>query len=72
VTKTKAVIALIRASFLTPLWKDEGGQDLIEYALIAGFIGLGTVLGVHGLAAQIAGFVNTVSGGFAGDINGAI
>jgi pilus assembly protein Flp/PilA len=72
VTKTKAVIALKRASIFARLWKDEAGQDLVEYALIAGFIGCGTVLGVHGLAAQVAGFINTVANGFSGDINGAI
>ena len=61
-TKTKAVIALKRASIFARLWKDEAGQDLVEYALIAGFIGCGTV----------AGFINTVANGFSGDINGAI
>ncbi len=60
------------SSILPRLWKDEVGQDLIEYALIAGFIGCGTVLGVNGLAAQISSYINTLANGLSGNITAAI
>ena len=43
---------------------DERGQDLIEYALIAATIGLGTVAGVHGIAASISNYMYVVGDGF--------
>jgi len=33
--------------------QDESGQDLIEYALVAGLIGLGAVVAMSGLATKI-------------------
>ncbi len=35
------------------LIKDESGQDLIEYALVAGLIGLGTVAAMTSLSTKI-------------------
>jgi pilus assembly protein Flp/PilA len=35
------------------LMNDESGQDLIEYALVAGLIGLGAVSAMTGLAGKI-------------------
>jgi pilus assembly protein Flp/PilA len=32
---------------------DESGQDLIEYALVAGLIGLGAVVAMSGLSTKI-------------------
>jgi Flp pilus assembly pilin Flp len=43
---------------------DERGQDMIEYALIAATIGLGSVAGIHGVAASVAGYMQTVGQGF--------
>lgn len=40
--------------------KDESGQDLIEYALVAGLIGLGAVVAMSGLATKIGTAFNTV------------
>jgi pilus assembly protein Flp/PilA len=40
--------------------KDESGQDLIEYALVAGLIGLGAVVAMSGLATKIGSAFNTV------------
>jgi pilus assembly protein Flp/PilA len=40
--------------------KDESGQDLIEYALVAGLIGLGAVVAMTGLAGKIESAFNTV------------
>ena len=43
---------------------DERGQDMIEYALIAATIGLGSIAGIHGVAASVCGYVQTVGQGF--------
>ena len=43
---------------------DESGQDMIEYALVASFVGLGTIAGVNGIAAKIANDLNLVVNGF--------
>jgi len=40
--------------------KDESGQDLIEYALVAGLIGLGAVVAITGLSGKISNAFNTV------------
>jgi len=40
--------------------KDESGQDLIEYALVAGLIGLGAVVAMTGLSGKISNAFNTV------------
>jgi pilus assembly protein Flp/PilA len=43
--------------------KDESGQDLIEYALVAGLIGLGAVVAMTGLSGKISTAFNTVGSG---------
>ena len=40
-------------NLLKNLMQDESGQDLIEYALVAGLIGLGAVTAMSGLAGKI-------------------
>lgn len=42
---------LVRA--LHTLWNDESGQDLIEYALISGLIGLSCVAAMGSLASSL-------------------
>ena len=42
------------ALVLRTLRSDESGQDLIEYALVAGLIGLGAVAAMSTLASNIA------------------
>jgi pilus assembly protein Flp/PilA len=42
------------------LMNDESGQDLIEYALVAGLIGLGAVVAMSGLATKIGTAFNSV------------
>jgi pilus assembly protein Flp/PilA len=44
---------------LNNLISDESGQDLIEYALVAALVGLGSVAAMNGLATSIA---NTFGG----------
>ena len=48
--------------------QDESGQDLIEYALIAAVVGLGTLVGVHGAANTIVNYVLTVTTTFSSDV----
>jgi len=45
---------------LVALIKDESGQDLIEYALVAGLIGLGAVIAMTGLAGKIGNAFNSI------------
>jgi pilus assembly protein Flp/PilA len=45
----------------TNLLKDESGQDLIEYALVAGLIGLGAVVMMTGLSGAIGNAFNSIS-----------
>jgi len=54
------------------LLADESGQDLIEYALVAATIGLGTVAGVNGLAASISRDMNLLLNGFNSALAGHI
>jgi pilus assembly protein Flp/PilA len=49
-------IKQVFASFM----KDESGQDLIEYALVAGLIGLGAVVAMTGLSGKIGNAFNSV------------
>lgn len=56
--------AIAASRILTDLIHDDAGQDVIEYALIAAFIGLGTVSGVNGLAAHISNYLNIVDSAF--------
>ena len=56
------------APSLADLLRDDSGQDMIEYALISCLIGLGTVTGVHGIAAQVANYFNIIDNAFTSSI----
>jgi len=43
---------------------EDSGQDMVEYALVASFMGLASVAGVNGLASKVAGDLNIVLNGF--------
>lgn len=45
---------------LKGLLREDTGQDLIEYALVAALIGLGALLAMSGLSAKIANSFNNV------------
>jgi pilus assembly protein Flp/PilA len=49
---------------LSDFLHDDSGQDMIEYALIASFIGLSTVTGINGLAASVSNYLNIVDSAF--------
>ena len=57
---------------LARLWKDESGQDLVEYALVAALVGLASVTGIHGIAAVITRSINLVVNGFTTVVASAI
>ena len=42
------------------LLKDESGQDLIEYALVAGLIGLGAIVAMTSLSTKIGSAFTSV------------
>jgi pilus assembly protein Flp/PilA len=42
------------------VWHDETGQDLIEYALVAGLIGVGAVISLSGLTVRIKSAFNSI------------
>jgi pilus assembly protein Flp/PilA len=46
--------------FIGQFIKDESGQDLIEYALITGLVGLGATLGLKNLTSDVKGAFNTI------------
>ena len=46
---------------LKNLARDEAGQDLIEYALMAALVGLGTITGMENLAASIYSFYQGIA-----------
>jgi pilus assembly protein Flp/PilA len=49
-------------STLTKLWKDEEGQDLVEYALLVVLISLGAIAAMKNLASGISdAFSNAVA-----------
>jgi Flp pilus assembly pilin Flp len=49
-------------SFLTRLVRDEEGQDLIEYALLATFVSLVAIAGATALGNALDGWYNGVAG----------
>jgi len=52
---TKALIFLIRA------WRDRRGQDLIEYALMAGFVAVAAGAIMPGVASSISTIFSQIS-----------
>jgi pilus assembly protein Flp/PilA len=54
----------IKCAFVA-FMQDESGQDLIEYALVAGLVGLGAVAAMTGLAGKIETAFNSVGNSLA-------
>lgn len=54
--------SILRAYIWAKLWKEEGGQDLIEYALVVALIAFAAVVGMNAVATGInSAFVNIVA-----------
>jgi len=49
------------ARFLKNLWLEEGGQDMVEYSLLLGFIVLAALAVMTGLRVQIQGIWSTIT-----------
>lgn len=52
-------------SAIVALIQDESGQDLIEYALVAGLIGIGAVVAMTSLSGKIGNAFNGVGNSLA-------
>jgi Flp pilus assembly pilin Flp len=48
-------------NFLKRLHKDESGQDIIEYVLIAAAISIAGILVIPGIATKVKGYWTTLS-----------
>ena len=55
-------------SALRDFIRDESGQDLIEYALVAGLIGLGAVVAMSGFSTKLKSSFNSVGNGITNSI----
>lgn len=53
---------------LKRLLRDESGQDLIEYALLAALVGLGAIVSMRGLSTKIGNSFNTVGNNLTNDV----
>jgi pilus assembly protein Flp/PilA len=52
--KERAMNRLLRVVILTKIWRDERGQDLIEYALMAGFVAVAAGAIMPNIASSIS------------------
>jgi hypothetical protein len=51
---------LLKLAVLVQIWRDKKGQDLIEYALMAGFVAVAAGALMPNIAAQISTIFNRV------------
>jgi Flp pilus assembly pilin Flp len=51
--------------FVLRLWKQEEGQDLVEYALIVAAVGLGLILTVQNLSDAVVSLYSSITDGLA-------
>jgi pilus assembly protein Flp/PilA len=54
------------AKLIKELWRDESGQDLIEYALVAALIALAATAGMSAVATQISSAFTSIATKFNG------
>lgn len=50
---------------LLRLWKEDEGQDLVEYALIVAAVGLGLIVTVNSLSTAIVSLYSSITQGLA-------
>ena len=55
-------------NILVAFAREESGQDLIEYALVAGLIALGAIAAMTGLSGKIGNAFNTVGNNLTSNI----
>jgi pilus assembly protein Flp/PilA len=51
---------VLKAYVWMQIWRDQEGQDLIEYSLVAALIAFAAVAGMSGLATKINGAFSTI------------
>ncbi len=51
--------------FFSRLWRDEQGQDLVEYALIVAAVGLALIVTVNQLSAAVVSLYSSITQGLA-------
>lgn len=54
-------LTLMINSVFNSFWHEENGQDVVEYALLLGFISLGVVGLFSGISTQLSGIWSTVN-----------
>lgn len=52
-------------SFFLRLWKEEEGQDLVEYALIVAAVGLALIVTVNQLSQAVVSLYSSITEGLA-------
>ena len=62
-------LKLARALYVVRIWKDTRGQDLIEYALMAGFVAVAAGAIMPGVANSISTIFSQVSSALSGAAN---
>ena len=60
------LIAKVRPServkeFVACMWREEDGQDLVEYSLLLGFVAVASVATLNGVKGSVTGLWNTVN-----------
>ena len=61
ISRGKPVKRLINAAWLIRIWADRHGQDLIEYALMAGFVAVSAGAIMPGVSSSISKIFSKVS-----------
>jgi Flp pilus assembly pilin Flp len=56
---------IVRCAWLAKIWKDRRGQDLIEYALMAGFVAVAAGAIMPGVADSITTIFSKISSSMA-------
>jgi Flp pilus assembly pilin Flp len=54
-------MALMIARFLDALWRDESGQDLLEYTLLMAFLALAAVAALTGVQSNVSTLWHSIS-----------
>jgi pilus assembly protein Flp/PilA len=54
INRRRVMKQINRLLFAVRIWKDTRGQDMIEYALLAAFVAVGSVAALPGLSTSIS------------------
>ncbi len=65
------ILRIVMARFLKDLWLEEGGQDMVEYVLLLGFVVLAAIAVMTGLRVQISGIWSTITSALSSAVSSA-